>query len=132
MFNIIPYLDIKFEYKGYQPKARDCWGLCMLIAKKRNILLPNINYKNYHLRQIHTLIEEKKEQDFKKVKPDIDTIAAFKIHNKICHVGYMISEKEFIHIREEIGVTVNKIDDPKWKTFFEGCYKYIGDNNASN
>ena len=127
MFNVMPYMHIKFKYRKNSRTETDCYNLCMMIAKDRGIILPDINTQKYHLAQAHFIMtREEAKPIWKKVKPKTDTIVAFKINEQIRHVGYMISEKQFIHIQAGTNVQVNSIEDPEWQFSFAGCYEYIG------
>jgi len=126
--NTMKYLAINFKYKGKSLLETDCYGLCKIIAQERKIKLPNVNYKEYHMRQTHFLIQRHCENTklWNKVKPKIDTIVAFRLDEVISHVGYMINETEFIHIRKNVGVRVDNINDPLWQLQIVGYYEYIG------
>lgn len=42
------------------------------------------------------------------------------------HTGVYIGEGRFIHIRERIGVCVDKLSSPAWKRQIVGIYEYVG------
>jgi cell wall-associated NlpC family hydrolase len=42
------------------------------------------------------------------------------------HTGCYIGDGKFIHIRENIGVCVDRLDSPAWRRVIEGCYEYAG------
>ena len=42
------------------------------------------------------------------------------------HTGVYVGNGKFIHIRENVGVCVDRVNSPAWKKQIEGFYEYIG------
>jgi hypothetical protein len=52
------------------------------------------------------------------------SIVALKVNGYVSHVGFMVSDTEFIHIMKECGVVRAKINYHKWRNRVVGFYKY--------
>lgn len=47
-------------------------------------------------------------------------------HNQPAHIGYLLTEREFLHTMEKTGVVISRLDRDPWKHRVVGFYVYGG------
>ncbi len=92
-----------YKKNGKGPEGFDCSGFVYYVYKKSNIILSP---------STHELIRSGQKISAGKVRPG--DLVFFTAH-KMCHVGIMINQEEFIHSSTRKGVTIDRLDAPYWK-----------------
>lgn len=118
----------KFEKGGRGPNGYDCWGLCMEVLKRAGIDM--IDFEDWvcdDLARSKVILEHQKKCFIKLTKPEPFCMVTFKVATiYINHMGVVLENcQEFIHIREETGVAIEKLDDLKWSRRTAGLYRYV-------
>jgi len=109
--------------------------LCMLLGQDYGKKVSNINIRDtyeqlppeYTYAVIMRNISDAAQ--YVEVEPAAHTLVVFKVMGKISHVGYMINDKEFVHILAGRNVALEKISSPTWRNRVVGYYKYVGEDN---
>jgi len=122
-----PYKD-----GGRGPDYYDCWGLCMEVARRAGIELPEFNVAiDNELRG--RLINEQKKAGFHRLnKPVSWSLVLFRIwddhNNTLWHVGIVLENcRQFIHITGNSFVCITDLKRGFWDIHLEGFYKYAAD-----
>ena len=111
-------IGVPFKNHGRDVKTGlDCYGLVMEVLEKISGIIDG---------------ERAKENIWKKCdRADLPVPCILAIRfgvpkGVVNHTGCYIGDGKFIHIRENIGVCVDRLDSPAWRRVIEGCYKYAG------
>ncbi len=135
MTNWTKYINIPFKDLGRNFEGVDCYGLIALIyEKEKDILIPDytellygqdrcdIKTKQDHILESIGISWVKTEG---KLKP-FDVL----IFNKGCtskiaaHVGLYVSNGKFIHVLEDFPSSLERFDNPFWKSKFYGAMRW--------
>lgn len=121
------YVGIPYVEKGRDKNGLDCWGLVRLVYREQyNIDIPSFaeDYESYDEKHIQELILIGKENWTKVDTPEIGDAILLRINGLYMHVGVVISENQFIHVREGQDTVIERFDTGTWKHRVEGFYKY--------
>lgn len=130
MFKEEKYLGIPFKMYGEDEKGIDCANLACLVARGRGHYIPNINHFEYtEATAFKGFKKQFNRQQFKEVEKQSDSIVLLKVNGIAGHVGYMLSEKYFIHVLPKRDVTIENINSLLWKNSVVGFYKFVGDKS---
>jgi cell wall-associated NlpC family hydrolase len=125
------FLGIPFVHGGRTIEGLDCWGLPILIYRKINIILLDLeNYefnwgksgKNYFLENYHKEWDEVKDLKF------LDVILFRRKQNEessevvVDHAGIYLSKHRFIHCCTA-GVVIGNLRDKVWDEKVEGYFR---------
>ena len=104
----------------------DCYGLVSHMYKKDyNIDIIDFDYIDPNNPQNEKyFIESMNSPRWIKVEPKKGAVVALKVNGYISHCGYMVNDKEFIHIMKDSGVVRAKINSDKWKNRIVGYYTF--------
>jgi cell wall-associated NlpC family hydrolase len=124
----IPYLRGGRDVK----KGVDCYGLCLLLCKEKGIDLPDYFGVPEKVEELHRTILEGRAL-FERISfAEEGCLVALSIRPPlITHIGYVISNNEFIHITEKSRSIISKLNDLFWEKRIRGFYKY-GTSTANN
>ena len=113
----------------------DCWGLCLEIFRRCNIILPDYSVVINDLSNpkiisaenkvdIDKAIDNYKSAFIKLEKPCVPSIVVLKycLGNYYNHVGTFISNGKFIHIASDRGCAIERLSLPIWRQKVEGFY----------
>lgn len=115
-------------------KGFDCYGLVIEIYKRCGKNIPEY-YADYNdTKAVNKLITEKTaiKSNWKKVDmanmpvPCLLAICFGTQKGVVNHCAAYIGDGKFIHIRENTGVCVDRVNSPAWRRVIEGAYKYVG------
>ena len=121
------YIGIPYAEKGRNKSGLDCWGLVRLVYKEQyNIEIPSFaeDYESYNEKHIQELILIGKENWTKVSEPSIGDAILLRINGLFMHVGVVVSDNQFIHVREGQDTVIERFDTGVWKHRVEGFYKY--------
>ena len=128
-------IGVPFKNHGRDVKTGlDCYGLVMEVYRRFGIELPEFDADYDDVEKISCIIdgERSKETVWKKCDKEnlpVPCVLAIRFgvpKGVINHTGCYIGDGKFIHIRENIGVCVDRISSPAWRRVIEGCYEYEG------
>lgn len=126
------YVGTQYEDGGRDHTSLDCWGLVVLIYEEQlNITVPSFlsGYDIKSKSEISDMIRVHKESWSRISEPEPFSVVVFRIGGKLCHVGVMIDEHQFIHALEGVGVAIESVRSALWKNRVEGYYKYSEKTN---
>lgn len=136
---MIDYTDLigtPFKNRGRDVKAGlDCYGLVMEVFKRNGIIIPEYTAEYTDMKRINCLVRENTQgypwleipkSDL--VVPSLIAIRFGSPDGVVNHTGAYIGEGKFIHIRENIGVCIDRIDSIAWKRVIVGFYRYVGES----
>lgn len=115
----LPFID-----GGRDPAAGlDCWGLSTEVFRRYGIELPDYKISCEDTSRIHSEINEQRPF-WRRCEGEIPVPALVVIRFAIyCdHTGVYIGQGRFIHTYKEIGVSIDRIDNPAWAKRIEGFY----------
>lgn len=116
-------LAIPFEYGGRGDGAYDCWGLVMEMLRRDGIEPVDYGWAD-ESHAIQTMMMSAEASDWEKVEIQPRTLLLFKIGRFVRHVGYMVSDYQFVHCWERSGGVVVESLNEDWSKRIVGCYKY--------
>lgn len=127
------YIGIPFKANGRTEDGLDCWGLARLIySREYNIELPSFSteYVIEDDDRIRELITQYKEGWESKEVPSEGDVVLFRVLGDLTHMGVMVSDTKFIHVREGSNTVTDSITNTKWKNRVTGFYKYVENSGA--
>ena len=104
----------------------DCYGLVKYLYKKNlGVDIIDFDYKDPDNPENEKFfVESMNNPQWVKCKPKNGAVVGFKVNGYIAHCGYMINEKEFLHIMKNSGVALGNIKSDKWKNRVVGFYSF--------
>lgn len=104
----------------------DCYGLVKyLYEKEHNKTIIDFDYVDPDNPENEKyFIESMNNTRWVKVKPQKGVVVGLRVNGRISHCGYMVSDREFLHIMKDCRVARAKINSPKWENRVVGFYKY--------
>lgn len=115
----------KYKEGGREFPNFDCYGFVKwLYEKEHKTVIQDFDYKDPDdPTNEKYFIECMNNPKWVKVKPQKGAVVPLRVNGRISHIGYMISDTEFVHIMKESGVVIAKITSDKWKNRIVGFYK---------
>jgi len=126
--NFEKYIGIPYLEKGRDTAGLDCWGLVRLIYKEvYNIDLPSFqdSYVLEDDERIAELFAQYKEGWQPVESPTCGDLVLFRILGVTQHVGVMINNTQFVHVRQNSNSAVESVCNAKWAKRVVGFYKYV-------
>lgn len=121
------YIGLKYKEKGRDYDGLDCYGLVRLIYKNEfQIDLPSFSseYVQEDRDRIQELIAQYKEGWEQIEQPEVGSIVLFRVLGSDSHVGVVVNDSQFIHVRENKDSAIENLDSPYWKKRIVGFFKY--------
>lgn len=142
-FNYTDLIGVSFKNRGRDiENGVDCYGLVMEVYRRFGISIPEYNADYDNIEKVNELITSKTsiKSNWRCVNINnmpVPCLLAIRFgvpKGIVNHTGVYIGNGKFIHIRENTGVCIDRVNSPAWHKMIEGCYEFIGDNNgkASN
>lgn len=138
MVNYSDLIGVPFKNKGRDLNTGfDCYGLVIEVYKRFGYKIPEY-YADYNdIEAVNELIKGKTaiKSNWEPIDKDNLTVPCLMAirfgvpKGVVNHTGVYIGDGKFIHIRENTGVCVDRINSPAWKKVIEGYYKFIGGVN---
>jgi cell wall-associated NlpC family hydrolase len=119
------YVGLEYEEGSWGPDKYDCWGLVALIY--REILDLDIigNMEEYHDKHDKLSRFSKYISSWEPVKePEIGDGILFLIGGKVPHCGVYVGDNKMLHSVDGLSSCIQDINHVKWKSRFEGYYRY--------
>jgi len=123
-----PYSGIPYQCKGRTHEGVDCWGLIYLFYKEQlGITLPTYDtlyQDSFDKRHIGQLIDAMRG-DWVKV-PDMaeGDVVLFRSAGYNFHVGLIMNRSRFMHVVNEVGVVIERLDSVLWNKRQQGFFRY--------
>ena len=127
------YIGLKYKEKGRDFDGVDCWGLARLFYKNElNIDLPSFSseYTQTDVQRIEELIAQYKEGWEQIEQPEEGSIVLFRVLGSESHVGIIVNNEQFLHVRENQDSAIENFSSPFWKKRIVGYFKYSIKKNA--
>lgn len=125
MFDDLFKADVVFGYGGRGPKIFDCFGLAAEVRRRvGKPIFFDVETPNSDLLRRKEL-ENGKTLFTKLEKPEPFCLVALSIHDTkyVDHVGVVWKNNyEFIHISENMRVSIDRLDSLIWKSKIRGFY----------
>lgn len=131
--NFEKYIGIPYADKGRDVTGIDCWGLVRLVYKDElNIDLPSFvaEYTSEDDERIEELFAQYKEGWESVDKPNVGDVVVFRMLGYESHIGVVVNDKQFLHVRENQDSVIESLDNPKWVKRIVGFFKYSEKHNA--
>lgn len=131
-------IGVPFANRGRSLKTGvDCYGLAMEMFHRYGYEIPEYTADYDDIDKVNDLIVGKTsiKSNWKRVDINampIPCLLAIRFgvpQGIVNHTGVYIGNGKFIHIRENTGVCVDRINSPAWKRQIEGCYEFVGGLN---
>lgn len=138
MVNYTDLIGTPFANRGRDiSKGVDCYGLVMEIFKRCGHNIPEYTADYDNVEAVNELIAGKTaiKSNWKRLDAEhlvVPCLMAIRFgvpKGVVNHTGVYIGNGKFIHIRENTGVCVDRINSPAWKRQIEGYYEFVGDSN---
>ena len=115
----LPFID-----GGRDPDiGLDCWGLSTEIFKRYGIELPDYKISCEDASQINEKFHKEKHYWCRcEGEIPVPALVVIRFGTYCDHTGVYIGKGRFIHTRKEVGVNIDRIDNPAWKRCIEGFY----------
>lgn len=131
--NFEKYIGIPFAEKGRDESGVDCWGLVRLIYKQEySVNLPSFT-EDYTLSddaRIGELFAQYKEGWAILTQPEPGCAVIFRMFGTESHIGVVVDNSHFIHVREGRDSVIESLESAKWSKRVVGFYKYSEGANA--
>ena len=119
-------IGLPYELGGRGPDSYDCWGLCVEVARRGGILLPDeptpVDTETANGRCVYHI----KKHFFLLDTPEPFAIIGFDLLGNY-HAGIVLENcTQFMQVTEGTRVTAPSLSLPCWQTFFKGFYRYVG------
>lgn len=128
MFDEVKYEDLlgkPFQLGGRGPRFYDCYGICLELATRVGLILPEVLTPETTEDQ-HDLIGATADKDFEEIpKPEAFCIATFSIRRPLVdHCGFVLGDCcRFVHILPQHSVVRARLDlyKPRVHAFYRLC-----------
>lgn len=140
MINYTDLIGLSFANRGRDiTKGVDCYGLVIEVFRRYGYSIPEYFADYDDIKEVNKLITEKTKivSHWKKVTnsnipvPSLIAIRFGVPAGVVNHTGVYIGNGKFIHIRENTGVCIDRIDSPAWRNMIVGFYEFVGGNNGT-
>ena len=115
----------KFGSRG--PYEYDCWGLAMEVCRRLGIEIPDFAAGCPYAQREIDGVRRSFEDNFTPVgNPVPGDIVAFRYPTPmyVGHMGVIVGDPHFLHMRENTGAVMERIDSPVWRKRIYGVYRF--------
>lgn len=116
----------------------DCYGLVKEAFKRYGYDIPEYDayYTDYSdMCRVNELIRGNAHYPWEEIKePVVPCLIAIRLGSPdgvVNHTAVYIGEGRFLHTRERIGVSIERMDSPAWRRVMVGFYKYVGGTHGN-
>jgi len=124
------YIGLPYKDACWGPDYYDCWGLITLIYEKEFDIRVHENMTMYSDKV------GKVERMLKYIsswipidEPIIGDGMLFLVANRLPHCGIYVGDNRMIHTISGVSSCIQRVDNPRWKSRFEGYYRYRQSNS---
>lgn len=119
-----PFVEGGRDAKGY-----DCFGLFQELCRRRNAPVPEQLTPSFPPEgegRAAEMLTRAEQCGWKPITTPVPGCAvAIRFGPWVSHLGMVLDDgMSFIHTNEKAGVTVTKLDDPRWKQRIAGFYQH--------
>ncbi len=117
----------KFADGGRGPKEYDCFGMFEELCRRRGIVLPPEENPIGEAEKGAAIAAAIERGEWVKLdKPEPGCGVAFCVAPPfVTHIGMVLEDGKFIHIRKGAGVAVERLDHPLWRGCIAGFYRHV-------
>lgn len=138
--SMIEYADLigtPFANRGRSLETGvDCYGLVMEVYKRFGHIIPEYTADYDNVEAVNDLIVGKTaiKSNWRPADPNnppVPCLMAIRFgvpKGVVNHTGVYIGNGKFIHIRENTGVCVDRVNSAAWRKVIEGYYEFVGDS----
>lgn len=114
----------QFKDGGRGPVLFDCWGLAIEAMKDFGYNLPDYAVSAFDCAAVGQIIGEERKawQQIEKPVPGCVIVMRFGTAKNINHIGVYLGNEKFIHARDKVGVCIEKITSPVFRSIIQGFY----------
>lgn len=122
---VYKYIGLKYKDASWGPEYYDCWGLMALVYRDEFgiDIVEDITLYSSRMGKIERY-EKYKSRWLRVDEPEIGDGILFLIGGKVPHCGIYIGNNRMLHSIEGVMSCIQRINDTKWKSRFEGYYTY--------
>jgi probable lipoprotein NlpC len=113
-----PFADL-----GRGPEAYDCWGLVIEIGRRLGIAVPDYGVHYWDIGGLNDTFRARVPEYDRVTLPECGDIVAFKRVSGELHFGVMVDQRSVLHAGPEIGVRLNRLDNPFMRQMIDGFYR---------
>ena len=122
--DISDLMSARYEEGGRGAGAYDCFGLFAELCRRRGAPIPDHPTPS-DISQRDADITACARSDWVQIDaPEDGCAVVIRIGQFIAHIGMVIEGDKFIHANKSTGVTVARLDDPRWVRRIAGFYRY--------
>lgn len=125
------YIGLPYKEGSWGPDEFDCWGLLAHVYKnefKIDLLEHMLAYDGVK-DKVSRMSEHIGEWTPVEIPVAGDGVL-FLVQGRMPHCGIYVGDGTVLHSVDGIASCIQKIDVPKWKSRFEGYYRYIGPRSS--
>ena len=122
----VDLLSIPFKKGGRDAAGMDCWGLCLEVARRAGIDLPDYLSPD-NPEEVGSLADAERACYVRLNRPEPFCLVAFAGQGKyVDHLGMVLEDgRSFIHCSSTRGrVTIESLNHPVWSKILAGFYKH--------
>ena len=127
------YIGIPYKAGGRDRSGLDCWGLARLIYEEQyKINLPSFSaeYTEDDTERMEELIDQYREGWSQLEAPEPGSLVLLRVLGSESHIGIVLEDNNFIHIREGSDSCVESLVSGRWSNRIAGYYKYSPQKGA--
>lgn len=140
MIDYSDLIGVPFANRGRDIRTGlDCYGLVQEVFRRYGHNIPEYVADFDDREKVDALIRQKSaiQSNWRRIEkgeelpvPCLMAIRFGVPKGFINHTGCYIGDGQFIHIRANIGVCVDRINSPAWRHLIEGFYAFVGDGHG--
>ena len=124
-------LCMPFVARGRDYEGGDCWAVVWLFYRDvlgRDLPAYDTGYATAGASDVdrsmvgRIMIRERVKYE-QTDAPRLGDVVLLRCSGRACHVGVMIDDRQFLHIEDRRGATVERLTSPIWQRRCEGIYR---------
>ncbi len=125
-------LLVQFSKDGNGPDFYNCWNYCREVAKRANRVMPAFSDWIEELSIRDNVFHRFLKSDFVHLsKPQPFCIVTIKlVYKYINHCGIVLEDGIHFTQIQDVGPSIERLDDFKWLKRIEGFYQYVEHNKS--
>ena len=124
------YIGLTYKDASWGPEYYDCWGLLALVYKDEFDIdiIKDMTLYSSKVGKIQRF-KEYKSRWIEISNPEIGDVILFLIGGQIPHCGIYIGNNTMLHTIDGAMSCIQRVDNIRWKSRFNGYYKYRNSNS---
>ena len=124
-------MDMPFVARGRDYEGGDCWAVVWLLWRDvlgRDLPAYDTGYSSAGASAVdrslvgRIMLRERVKWELTE-EPSLGDVVLLRCSGRACHVGVMIDDRQFLHIEDRRGATVERLTSPIWQRRCEGIYR---------